>query len=79
MKPIDPKKVESFLASWNSDRPANSPLWGELTGTHVLLEMDINSDGSIKFKPNNGYPLKAFVNLETQEIRLFNARRFSQD
>lgn len=79
MNPIDPNKVTEFLNGWNTGRPADNPLWIDTTSTFALMQMDIADTGAVTFQGARGYPLKAFKNLETQEIRIFDARRFMQD
>lgn len=77
MPPIDENKVRAFLATWNKGRPSNDPLWTETTGEFALMKMNIGQNNIVTFDGNVGYPLKAFKNKDTQEIRIFDARRFS--
>ena len=75
MHPIDPAKVAKFLALWNKEKI----VWMELLGTHALMEMSIGTDNSITFQNARGYPIKAFRNMETGEVRMFDARIFAKD
>lgn len=77
MPPINQTKINSFLSKWNEGRNVDDPLWIEITGTNALVQMDINHSTSITFHANRGFPLKGFINTETQEIRIFDARRFT--
>lgn len=78
MNPVDPEKVTAFLAGWNAGRPADNPLWKEVEGTSALIKMEVPENGPVVFHPNEGFPIKAFLNTETGEVRTFNARRFSR-
>jgi hypothetical protein len=76
MAPLDQNKINAFLATWNEGRPANNPLWKEVPGTYAPIGMNIASNSAVTFNPNFGYPMKMFINAETQEIKMFDARRF---
>ena len=78
MLPIDQNKINQFLATWNTGRPAGQPLWKEIPGTFATVGMVIEPDNKpVTFQPNYGYPLKMFINSETSEVKIFDARRFT--
>jgi len=76
MPPINQEAVDIFLATLNKGNP-DSPLWIELDGTHSIMEMALGANNVVTFNMNRGYPLKAFKNLTTQEVKIYDARRFS--
>lgn len=78
MQPIDPNKVTTFLNALNQGTDPANPLWIEVSGTSALIKMDIEDAGKITFNGNSGFPVKAFINTQTGELKLFNARRFSR-
>lgn len=75
MPPISQKLVDDFLRDWNVGL-TGTQRWIELTGAHVLLEMKFLAEDKVKFDLDNGYPLKAFRNIGTGEVKIFDARRF---
>lgn len=81
MPPINPRKVAAFLATLNGVGgilPAAAPQWVEVQGTNALMKMDINPvNGTVIYNPGIGFPVKGFINLQTGEIKLYNARIFT--
>lgn len=78
MKPIDPLKVIKYLAILNEGREAANPLWIEAQGLNALVRLDVDAT-HITFFPTEGFPVKIFLNTETDEMKLINARKFSAD
>lgn len=79
MKPQDRAKIDALLAELNTGRETN-PLWKEVVDVGVLIKIEIpENGGDIKFFGNSGFPVKAFINIETGELKLYTARRFEQD
>lgn len=78
MPQLDQDLVDAFLAEWNRDRAPDNPLWRAVPGTHSVMEMVINPDGTVVFNGNRGFPLKVFKNIETQELKFVDARRFAR-
>ena len=55
------------------DLTSSGGIWIALSGYHVLIAADVNSDG-VKFNMNAGVVVKTFVNLQTGEVKTFAAR-----
>lgn len=76
MPPINPVKVRELLATLNVGRETN-PVWIEITDTYAPMEMIIGAANVINFNVNKGFPFKMFKNLETFEIKIYDARKFT--
>lgn len=50
--------------------------WLPIDGFNTITKLNFDSDGNAIFEGNSGYPLKAFVNTKTGEVKTFDARRF---
>ncbi len=77
MPPIDQSKINAFLAEWNSGRPDGQPLWVEVQGLSSLMTVTLGESGNVIFQGNQGFVVKAFLNVETQEVKMLNVRRFT--
>ena len=50
--------------------------WVPVNGFNTLIEMNPASPTMMNINTNAGYPLKSFVNLQTGEVKSFDARKF---
>ena len=50
--------------------------WVPVDGFFTTTSLGFKSDSTPIFNPNAGYPLKLFVNNQTGEVKMFDARRF---
>ena len=73
---LDSAKVKAKIAELNKKFPPST--WDEADGYHSLNSLECTQEKPT-FLPNQGIPLKVFVNLTTGEIKLFNAKVFAAD
>lgn len=78
LRPTDNNKIIQFLAALNHGRAAENPLWIEITGLKILPRLEVDDIGKITVTPTAGFPVKAFLNKETGEVKMFTARRFGR-
>ena len=74
---LDPKKIESYLRTLNKglkDKP-----WTPLPNNYAIVKIDIRADETSVFHPDTGLPLKAFVNVNTGEIRVVHTNALKYD
>lgn len=59
----------------NKERIAadKKPLWVEIKRPHALTSVEIDDEGNVKFFPEVGFIVKAMVNVDTGEMKLFPA------
>lgn len=76
MPPIDPQRVQNKLNELNATGQPGSPFWIVAEGLRALTSMTYEN-GVVAFNPNNGIPLKVFVNTLSGELKLFDARLFT--
>jgi hypothetical protein len=70
----NPHKVQSKLDELNSEE--FSTPWVEIKGFVSMTGVDYPDTGGIKFDSKRGYPVKAFLNKDTGEVKLFTAKIF---
>jgi hypothetical protein len=75
MPPVKPEKIKEFLDEWN--KGLSKPIWEQTQGTYAMMQMNLGVNNVVNFNPNFGYPVVAFLNKDTKEIRIFDARRFT--
>jgi hypothetical protein len=67
------QRVLTKIASLNASDGGN---WVELQGFNALTTVFYQANGSVVFNPNYGFPIKAFLNQVSGEIKVFDARNF---
>lgn len=76
MQPIDPQLIQAKVNEFNAKGQPGAPYWVAAEGLTGLTSMT-RENGVVSFNPNNGIPAKVFVNTQTGEIRIFDARLFT--
>lgn len=66
-------KINDKLAELSKD---TGHTWLPLTDVTALTSVDISDPEAPKFLPGTGYPVKAFVDTVTGEVRLFSTQIF---
>jgi len=75
MPPINLQLVQNKVTELNATGMPGAPNWIATDGLRTLTGMNVENE-VITFTPNNGIPLKVFVNTESGEIKIFDARKF---
>jgi hypothetical protein len=70
----DPVKVNNQVGLLNRLTPGQT--WVPLIGFNALTTCYFSTTGQLMFNPNYGFPVKAFLNQVTGEVRMFNAKLF---
>jgi hypothetical protein len=69
---IDQSKIDAIQKSLG-------PAWQPINDTHTLTKVDLTNDASPTFIPTSGIPVKAFINTQTGEIRIFSILAIKQE
>lgn len=72
----DVEKVNSKLKELKEQ---TGDKWVEINGFVSLMSAELTGARSSSFKTDSGYPVKAFINTNTGEVRLFKARMFTDE
>lgn len=69
-------KVEALLKTLNRGKVQGE--WIAAPGNNALTIVEINGTEA-NFNPSSGMPLKAFININTGEIKIYHASVFMKD
>jgi hypothetical protein len=72
-KSMDEKKIFQKLIELKQQSGHD---WLPLTDTSALTSVDISNPQQPSFMPGTGYPVKAFIDTVTGEVRLFSTQIF---
>ena len=72
MNKEDPVKVQNYINWLSKQTPGHT--WVALNGLNALTTSSYNVLGALTFNGNIGTPIKAFLNQNTGEIRIIDAR-----
>lgn len=72
-----PSKVQAKVIALNKVAPTGQKKWAALDGFNALTTVNFTVTGQANFNPGHGYPVKAFVNNVTGEIKLYSAYLFT--
>jgi len=70
----NPQAVTNWILWLNRTFPPGP--WIALQGFSGITRFDYDIKGNSVFNPNLGFPVKAFWNQSTGEIKVFDARKF---
>lgn len=69
-------KIDEVLKKLNSGTIRGE--WIAVPGNHALTIVDFNGKDA-NFNPGSGMPLKAFINVNTGEVKIYHASVFFKD
>lgn len=72
----NPTKVSKKVQQLNRISPSGQKSWEALDGWNALTTVSFNGKNPT-FNPSFGYPVKAFVNTTTGEVKVFAADLFT--
>jgi hypothetical protein len=72
---MDEDKIKEKLANLKEE---TGHVWLPLTDVSALTSVDISDPEMPRFKPGTGYPVKAFINTVTGEVRMFSTQIFKR-
>ncbi len=78
MNNMPPQINQQAILNWQNwlNRIYPPGPWIPVEGFNTITKLDFDATGGAIFNPNSGYPLKAFINTSTGEVKVFDARRF---
>lgn len=70
------RAIENFVRWLNLNKETAPGPWVPVQGFNAITKFEFGPSGSFVFTPIVGFPVKAFLNTQTGEVKMYDARNF---